>query len=278
MLKQTLDLRSAVALTPNREEKLALLRNAYPGEDCYILACGPSLNQVPREELQAALGGRLVFAVKQAYEVVKGIADFHLLNAWSYQRYLYQNPYPVIVQTVHAGEPATYGHADLRLPLDNGGDTDLKYTVAARGIFDEFLLSETPTRPWGPGILLELGFYLALHLGVGRIFLLGVDSVLESALSRATSHFYDRSKPKTGVQFLVPLHMQHDAGLRYNVGYDGDETKTDAENAVVRAAMPAVRDWLNGKGVGLYRITNAPRAEAVLPELEFEDAIRLART
>ncbi|HBY67171.1 MAG TPA: hypothetical protein DEG69_05040, partial [Flavobacteriaceae bacterium] len=56
------------------------LENCKKGQDCYILACGSSLNKYDNKETRDKLKNSLVFSVKQAYEKFRYETDFHFWN------------------------------------------------------------------------------------------------------------------------------------------------------------------------------------------------------
>ena len=56
------------------------LHNSKKGQDCYILACGPSLKKYDNKETRDLLKDKVVFSIKQAYEVFKEETDFHFWN------------------------------------------------------------------------------------------------------------------------------------------------------------------------------------------------------
>ena len=56
------------------------LENSKVGQDCYILACGPSLNKYDTQEFRNKLRNNLVFSIKQAYDKFKEETDFHFWN------------------------------------------------------------------------------------------------------------------------------------------------------------------------------------------------------
>ena len=56
------------------------LSNLKKGQDCYILACGSSLNKYDNKETRELLKTKLVFSVKQAYDRFKEETDFHFWN------------------------------------------------------------------------------------------------------------------------------------------------------------------------------------------------------
>ena len=56
------------------------LHNSKKDQDCYILACGPSLNKYDNKETREILKDKVVFSIKQAYEKFKKETDFHFWN------------------------------------------------------------------------------------------------------------------------------------------------------------------------------------------------------
>ena len=56
------------------------LYNYKKGEDCYILACGSSLNKHDNDQTRELLKDKVVFSIKQAYERFKKETDFHFWN------------------------------------------------------------------------------------------------------------------------------------------------------------------------------------------------------
>ena len=56
------------------------LLNRHKGESCLLLTCGPSLNQYPVDTLLEAAKDRVVVAVKQAYDKIPEVVDYHFWN------------------------------------------------------------------------------------------------------------------------------------------------------------------------------------------------------
>src|SRR5687768_17178842 len=95
MHSHTNQLRSTIITSSNDVESLGLLRDAYVGETAYILCCGKSFKTVDVDRLRTFLQHRLVMSVKQTYEQMKGIADFHIYNTVNLCRYEYADPKPI---------------------------------------------------------------------------------------------------------------------------------------------------------------------------------------
>ena len=82
MLQRTKQLRKQFNRTQTYQEKISLLEGAYSGQDCFILASGPSLGHVDATALKDKIAATdaVVMSVKQAYLPFKSITDFHFIN------------------------------------------------------------------------------------------------------------------------------------------------------------------------------------------------------
>jgi len=201
--------------------QIDMLAGRTAGLDVVILSCGPSLSDYPPAELRRLLSGRCVVAVKQAYDVVPEAVDFQILNTWNSQKYDYSRRRPFIIREGAAGDPPVFGPADLTLLVER--PRALSEQLARKRNFADFRFDVTLTRPWGPGVLYEIGFYLAQHLGARRIVTLGWDVGVKS--SSVMPHFYDRpDRHKTEILAEASrLRTQeernrflHDNGVLYN--------------------------------------------------------------
>ena len=172
------------------------LYNCKKGEDCYILACGPSLNKYDDEETRELLKTKLVFSVKQAYDRFKQETDFHFWNCSNLPtdymnipyRYIDHRPEVVVASSNYPrGQKWNVDQEyDIffRIPLieEMGGRTE---TLAIKRNYNDFLIEKSKEkRMTGPGIMLETVFYTAIHAGVKSITTIGWD------LDKHGSHFY----------------------------------------------------------------------------------------
>ena len=212
------------------------LENAKKGQDCYILACGPSLNKHDNQELRDRLKNNLVFSVKQAYDRFKQETDFHFWNCSNLPtdymnipyRYADHSPEVVVASSNFAlGERWNKDQrCDVfcKVPLVEqvGGKES---TLVVKRNYDDYLFSKTCTeRCTGPGIMLETVFYMAIHVGVKSITTIGWD------LDKHGSHFYN----------------EKDKDLMFNKGC---EIPWDMElNA---KAVPSIKEWITDKGIKL---------------------------
>ena len=68
-------------------DRVKCIGDYYKGEDCYLLAAGPSLNKYDVDYIKEKIGDKLVIAVKQSISNFYDIADFHVLNFANYEPY-----------------------------------------------------------------------------------------------------------------------------------------------------------------------------------------------
>lgn len=212
------------------------LQDSRKGQDCYILACGPSLNKYKDEETRAKLNSNLVFSVKQAYDQFKDETNFHFWNCSNLPidymnipyRYADHRPEVVVASSNYEEgqrwNPEQHRDVFFRIPLMEqiGGKEN---TLAVKRNYDDYLISKTCTeRCTGPGIMLETVFYIAIHVGVKSITTIGWD------LNAHGSHFYN----------------EKDKALMDNKGCEIPWDMT-----VNAQAVPSIKDWLAKKGIKL---------------------------
>lgn len=205
----------------DRADQLDWLAGRATGRDIFILSCGPSLSEYSPEGLNDLLRGHCVFAVKQAFPLVPDLTDIQILNTWNSQKYDYAIKRPFVVRETAAGDPPVFGESDLDLTVSK--PSNLSEQLARKQNFDDFTFARTLQRPWGPGVLYEIGFYLAMHMGCRRIITLGWDVGVKN--SAVMPHFYDRPDSARTRVLAEAARMQtaternrylHDNGVLYN--------------------------------------------------------------
>ena len=224
------------------QRRLNLLKNAYEGETCYILNCGPSLNEYSAEFLDEFLKDKLTFAVKQAYHKAPNVVDFHFFNCSNLPQrdkvgsyYNYYNPYgnrPISVASSNYDFGRRWEVMDqecdlfFKIPIR----TKINNEFLVRTLkFDRFTLDNTINRPCGPGIMYETVLYMAEYLGVKEIVVLGWDLGRQKNYNPGNyKHFYGTSK-KTVNQGDI-------------LGWEIDQT---------REASKPLAEWLDSKGIKL---------------------------
>ena len=210
------------------------LHNLKKGQDCYILACGPSLNKYDNEETRELLKTKLVFSVKQAYDRFKEVTDFHFWNCSNIPidymnipyRYIDHRPEVVVASSNYPRGQRWNVDQEydvfFRVPLieEIGGE---KESLAIKRNYDDFLIEKSKERRrTGPGIMLETIFYTAIHVGVKSITTIGWD------LDKHGSHFY-KEKEKDSM---------------HNKGCEIPWDMVANANAV-----PSIKSWIESKGI-----------------------------
>ena len=175
MRPQTLPLKRRLGKTQDLAGKLSLLKDTYQGEECFILTAGPSLNDYPREYLRETLKDKLVIAVKQTVKLFPDIVDFHLLNQYNFQRYVTGDATITVMVRFRGTRTRTPGlHEDLSFYIDPSLATT-ETSLAITQDYAAHTLEQTLDRPFGPGIMHELGIYLPILLGVKTVNVIGWD-------------------------------------------------------------------------------------------------------
>ena len=212
------------------------LSNLKKGQDCYILACGPSLNKHDNKKIRELLKNNLVFSIKQAYDKFKKETDFHFWNCSnlpidytnSPYRYIDHRPEVIVASSNYPrGQRWSMDQEyDLffRVPLLEEIESKQNTLAIARN-YDDFLLNKTgERRQTGPGIMLETVLYTAVHVGVKSITTIGWD------LNEHGSHFY----------------KEEEKAFMDNRGCEIPWDITANSEAV-----PSIKDWLQTKGIEL---------------------------
>lgn len=257
MIEKTVELRKQLRKMQNYEQRFSALYNAYEGETAYIVSCGPSLKQQQLMELRKKLSGKLVVAVKQAYEFLRGETDFHIYNCANYKEYSYTEPHPIIFECT------------TLLPKDGffNKTCDLKSFIYERraekslsmnGRFEDYEFTKVLERAYGPGIMFEAVFPFVQHLGIKKIVTLGWDNT-NSGLPTDKLHFYDNLENAS------------------NFINDNDQKQTvnremlDAEEKMTVNALAKLTSWLTSKGIELNIVSNKNPAPKSVRRLKFEE-------
>lgn len=157
-------------------DKMNILKNKYKGQKCYIITCGPSLNDYNPNLIKEFVSDGVVFCIKQAYNIFSDVCDFHLINFCNLEQY--KTP-KTITCYMHQDELTRYNY-DLCFWLNKSVQFNKYHSQKIAPIsktmdFDNYTFDKTLERPEGPGIMYELGIYLAIHLGVSEICCIGWD-------------------------------------------------------------------------------------------------------
>jgi hypothetical protein len=281
MRSETNLLKEQIKCASSLTEKIELLRNAYNCDECYIISAGPSFKEIDPQVLREKLKDKLVIAVKQTYNLLKEITDFHLLNPYNYQPYEYISNEPIICYTEIEG-------LDYKLPLLK---SDLKFTIPLSECskekslsvlrnFDDYLIENAHQRPFGPGIMHELGIYLPVLLGIKRVYVIGWD--LGSAKSNIIERFYNKrntnfitsylidNKPNVYNKYLVPILNKYNYFL-FLLGYNrvlNNPGVAKNEASFIADSTWDLYKWYQEKNIDLFVISNISLLDKRIPRIQ----------
>jgi hypothetical protein len=195
-------------------DRIQSLHNKFKGETCVIAGCSPFLLDHGKDKVKKLLDSYYSIALKQAYDIFPDSFDAHVYNCCNFKKYKYPKNKPLVVES--STLPPSNNDFDLyfliqeRDPsntlaavLDARGDIaplshwDLSGTSHNTKCSMPFHTSRNDTkinseivdlslRPYGPGILSEIVFYLSVHLGFSRVILIGCDITHK----KGVIHFY----------------------------------------------------------------------------------------
>ena len=246
--------------------RLREMENFYKDETAYIVTCGPSLNDIPKEELKEKLKDKLVIANKQAYNNLGKIVDFHILNIINYQPYTYESD-----ETINIWEVFEQFHPEiilknnlpchLMLPVVGNHSPNpqrMDESQAGRLSFDDWTLDKTINRQFGPGMMYEIIFHLAVYLGVKKIVVIGWDIGDLSPYSGNDpnevifhDHFYSKEDDKYGEI------TEAKCGMTYR------------ELQVVIDSTEFLNKWLNSKSIKLEFVSDKSSAHKSIKRVNF---------
>jgi glycosyltransferase involved in cell wall biosynthesis len=213
-------------------KKIELLKDSYKDQDCYILTCGPSLKQYDPDFLREKLKGKLVFGIKQAFEHVPDMVDFHFFNSNNFQTYDYSEHRPIVITNSAENELTMIHHIwgnkqeyDIFTFIPD--DKDFSRSICKSLEFEKYLFENTLDRPWGPGMMTEVVIYMAIHLGVKNIYTIGWD--LEKPGTTTSHHYYE---DRELIRKADPMKQEE---IKLNI----ETTKH-------------LNEWLLSKGVNLF--------------------------
>lgn len=213
-----INLLAELSHTDDSYERIKLLKNRFKGETIYVVTAGPSLLKHNREELLKKLEGKVVIALKQSYEYVKEVTTIHGMSCYSYQPYEYYSEDTLVHWQLTAMNAQwevnriqnEWKHkADILIPCYSTPWIPMERTTAFTRDFNNWLAYSEGKAIWGPGIMYETGFPLAIHLGASEIVTIGWDI---GDLSKF--------KPEDGFKLGDDWHEEH-AHTLYKIKADG---------------------------------------------------------
>ncbi len=283
---KTKELKSLIDKQKTLQDKIAVLKGAYEGEDCYILTAGPSVKSFPSERLKVFLEDKLTIAVKQTYQLVDGVVDYHLLNAFNYQRYQYITKFDPVVMMLKTNNPlwSVPGcKSDLEFVVRKRDSSHAK-SLAFTKQYDDYLLEEGDQyRPFGPGIMHELGIFLPVLLGVKRVFVLGWD--LGAPKTDKIERFYEKTSffsmqrerlMSKSLGLYNKIYIRLENAFRLLMFLLGREVIINipgvakGEAGFIADSTLEMYEWLERKGVELYVVSDRSMLHESIPRVELD--------
>ena len=227
-------LKSKILGLESQKEKLALLKGMFKGDKCYVLSCGPTLLDNDQENLRSLLKDNVSLAIKQSYDMFSDLVDFHVYNCGNYKNYEYGDSEPIIAEA--STTPWKLGTCDLKFFIK---ERDFNNSVSANHNFSDWTLEEQQLlRPYGPGIMYEIVFYMIEHLGFSEIVTVGWDNKL-SGTDQSKQHFYDKDDSKFDKSEFIHYNEVAD-----NVAME----QLSAEEKITSDVIGLWNTWLNENG------------------------------
>ena len=184
----------------------------------FILTCGPSLElYIENEALRQHLKDSYCISMKQAFNYFSTETDMHIVNEIRYQNYDYSTNRPLILSTGSLNENII---TDAHFPIF---DYAYKSSTFVTNKYEEAKLSNLKVvRPWGIGVMYELGLFIPELIGAKKVVIIGFDMN-----NTGKYHFYD--------------HQSHQDSQSYLV--DTDEFSYNQQT------IPFYENWMNKKGI-----------------------------
>ncbi len=258
MKGKTLELRKKMLMLETSQERLEVLRGAFEGETAYIVAAGPSLKDYTPEYLNDVLSDKLVFSIKQSFDVLKDTVDFHFNNFVNFTNYDYGDNLHTIVPFIIWDQQHPHIimqnniRCDFMIPnFRNDSFPKFDSSVCAKGDFDSLLFDSQFERPWGPGTMYEMCIPTGILMGVKKFVLVGWDigdpNMEEFDKTRCVwqEHSYDPSR----VQF-------------------GKFEMTKEEILLVADSTKNLFYWLKDKGIKLEMTSKINPGYTGIPRIE----------
>ena len=184
----TTDILRKLRRVDSEDDKLGAIKDAYKGDTAFILSCGPSTAVIQDKlDIQELFRDKLLIGIKQASMLAP--CDFQLFNAIRFNKFERLDASTISVASGPTGNPNRIGILKHCPDIWHECDTKKPRLIESLDWESAVFKRNMPYHPWGPGIVLDTGIWLALHLGVKRIVVIGWD------MSKDYKHFYKDDEP-----------------------------------------------------------------------------------
>ena len=263
MNKLTKSLKKKILQFEDIPDRLNVMKDWYTDQTCYIVSAGPSLKEIDINYLNSKLKDKLVISIKQAFNLLKEVSDFHVLNFTNFEPYDYTNSKDAITiwEVFEEYHPQMIlennFNCELMLPCVGNHESDLVKRIdasqAGTESFDDWTLDKTINRMYGPGIMYEIVIHLAVHLGVNEIITVGwdigdINKFKQTDLYEDVwqDHFYEGSD---------------------NIKYAKTPMNFHEVNTVVKS-VKYLNEWLDSKGIGFKIISDRNPADKSIERIK----------
>ena len=264
-------------------ETLGSLHFAAQDIPVVIVTCGPSLSRIPKQQLIDLNSKCILIAIKQAHDYVDGSELFHVINPYNLKKYEYTET-NYILSTFASYTKPVYSPVDLFIPYEEIDPAEkLKKRLAATLDFDKYLLSHSLERPWGPGIMMELAIYFAIHLGTKDIFLVsydlhdpsfsGVNHYTKFYTSNNQSESWKEALMKKMIKVMSKLPQMTSNRARFMLGSTYNPASaipTDEYDLLISSSEHLYR-WLNSLGINLGVCSDNSFVSRCIPRFTIEE-------
>ena len=172
---------------------LSLLRSK-PADNIFLVTCGPSLALLANDpQLKQILKDNFVICMKQAYNTFIEQTDIHVVNDIRYEKYNYEQNRPIILSV---GKKTEDMESDAHFPI---AEFDYSSAVFVTNDYDGASLNRMGfVRPWGIGVMYELGLFLPEILQCKKLVIIGFDMNKDGKY-----HFYDDHESQDSQSYSV---------------------------------------------------------------------------
>lgn len=248
------------------EAKIALMKDYFKGEKCYIISCAPSINDYDIKMIKRIAGKHLVFCIKQSYNLFEEICDFHITNFCNNIHYPYRRS--DIIKIYQSNNKQVDPNSDLSLTLDQPYITSkfkshkYKYPPLSKLMnFEDYLFEKTIYRPSGPGIMYEIPLYLAIHLGIKEVVVMGWDCSYKKPPTT--------TKRPDGTWNHIKVVNSHFYGSTSHTNREIE--KIVNENLDIINSSKYFYLWLRQKGVDLKLASEKSQLDPIIPRIDLRN-------
>lgn len=253
---------SKITHTNDNQERINALKDITKDGRVYIIAPGPSLTSHDRSSLLRRLEGKTVITLKQAYDYVKEVTSIHCMSVYNYQDYEYHSEDTIRHWQLTAmnipGELQrinNWGHRiDVMMPVFSTPWIQKHQSTSYTREFTNWELYGQGKAVWGPGIIYESGFPLALHMGAKEIITIGWD-------------IGDLSK--YGDKDVDPNWTAQHAESLYKIDTGGGPEREELENTI--SCTEELNKYLESRGVKLKIVSDISPAHESIERIKLEE-------